>query len=104
MPAETADLPIKSETIQRTQKLLGKYVKKPPLTEKLLAKPPFRFLHDIINTVIKDTGFLSGLFTVDELNSDNVKERDAKVAFLRKLIDAISKYLSKFYRRRRISS
>lgn len=82
---------IKQDVVLKTQKYLGKYVKKPPLSEKLLKKPPFRFLHDIINTVIKETGFLKGLFTDEELNSENVKEKEAKVAFLTKLIDAISK-------------
>ncbi|KXJ72029.1 hypothetical protein RP20_CCG019115 [Aedes albopictus] len=73
--------------IKRTQTILGKYVKKPALTEKLLKKPPFRFLHDVINVVIKDTGFLGGLYTPDELISDNIKDRDAKIAYLQKLID-----------------
>ncbi|XP_021693082.1 TRAF3-interacting protein 1 [Aedes aegypti] len=73
--------------IKKTQTLLRKYVKKPALTDKLLKKPPFRFLHDIINVVIKDTGFLSGLYTPDELISDNIKDRDAKIAYLQKLID-----------------
>lgn len=80
------------EIIVRTQKTLGKYVKKPVLTEKLLKKPPFRFLHDVIKAVIKETGFLEGLFTESELDSDNVKEKEAKVAFLTKLIDAVSKF------------
>lgn len=84
---------INVEIIKNTQKFLGKYVKKPALTEKLLKKPPFRFLHDIIKSIIKETGFLKGLFSEFELNSDNVKEKDAKINFLNKLIDAVSKYI-----------
>lgn len=78
--------------IKKTQQVLGKYVKKPPLTEKLLSKPPFRFLHDVIVAVIKNTGFLNEIFNKNELIADNVKERDAKLAFLNKLIDAVSEY------------
>lgn len=78
--------------IKKTQQVLGKYVKKPPLTEKLLSKPPFRFLHDVIVAVIKNTGFLNEIFNQNELIADNVKERDAKLAFLNKLIDAVSEY------------
>lgn len=37
--------------VRRTQEALGKVIRRPPLTEKLLSKPPFRYLHDIITEV-----------------------------------------------------
>ncbi|KOX76002.1 TRAF3-interacting protein 1 [Melipona quadrifasciata] len=80
---------VKPETIKRTQDLLGKYFKKPPLTEKLLRKPPFRFLHDIVSAVINETGFLDGLYTEEELNSENIKNKETKLAYLTKLIDVV---------------
>ncbi|XP_017755580.1 PREDICTED: TRAF3-interacting protein 1 [Eufriesea mexicana] len=80
---------IKPETIKKTQDLLGKYFKKPPLTEKLLRKPPFRFLHDIVSAVINETGFLDGLYTEEELNSENIKNKESKLSYLSKLIDVV---------------
>ena len=64
---------VPSAVIKKTQDNLGKYVKKPPLTEKLLNKPPFRFLHDVISAVSRDTGAFEGLFAENELRSENVK-------------------------------
>ncbi|XP_052867986.1 TRAF3-interacting protein 1 [Anopheles cruzii] len=75
--------------VKRTQNSLGKFVKRPALTEKLLRKPPFRFLHDVVHAIIREHGLLEGLYTVDELNSDNIKDRDSKMAFLQKLIDVV---------------
>ncbi|XP_053670471.1 TRAF3-interacting protein 1 [Anopheles nili] len=75
--------------VKRTQGSLGKFVKRPALTEKLLRKPPFRFLHDIVHAIIREHGLLDGLYTTDELNSDNIKDRDSKMAFLQKLIDVV---------------
>lgn len=34
--------------IKRTVDTLGKVITRPPLTEKLLGRPPFKYLHDII--------------------------------------------------------
>ncbi|XP_028408738.1 TRAF3-interacting protein 1-like isoform X2 [Dendronephthya gigantea] len=78
-----------SEVIKKTQDTLGKVIKKPPMTEKLLNKPPFRFLHDIVTEVIKTNGFFKGLYQNDEMNSANVKEKEAKIAFLQKAIDCL---------------
>ncbi|XP_038643981.1 TRAF3-interacting protein 1 isoform X4 [Scyliorhinus canicula] len=75
--------------VKRTQDSLGKVIKKPPLTEKLLSKPPFRYLHDIFTEVIRSTGFLKGLYTEFEMKSDNVKDKDAKIVFLQKAIDVV---------------
>ncbi|XP_041056985.1 TRAF3-interacting protein 1 isoform X2 [Carcharodon carcharias] len=75
--------------VKRTQETLGRVIKKPPLTEKLLSKPPFRYLHDIFTEVIRTTGFLKGLYTEFEMKSDNVKDKDAKIAFLQKAIDVV---------------
>ncbi|XP_028176514.1 TRAF3-interacting protein 1 [Ostrinia furnacalis] len=76
--------------IKTTQSALGKYVKRPPLTEKLLRKPPFRFLHDIVTCVLKTTGFFEGLFDEEELVSENVKDREHKIVFLNKVITVVS--------------
>ncbi|CAH8833977.1 unnamed protein product [Trichobilharzia szidati] len=76
--------------IKRTQETLGKIIKKPVLTEKLLGRPPFRFLHDICTAVIRTTGLMKGLYNQEELNADNVKDKDKKLAFLQKLVDFLA--------------
>jgi len=80
---------VDSSVVKKTQESLGKIIKKPPLTEKLLTKPPFRYLHDIISEVTKASGFLDGLYSGDELTSSAIKDKDAKIAYLQKAIDAV---------------
>ncbi|RYH32017.1 hypothetical protein EON65_01295 [archaeon] len=65
-----------------TQQLLGPLITRPKLSEKLLAKPPFRFLHDIIMEVIRATGFGTGLFTDAECDSASVADKTQKLIFL----------------------
>ncbi|XP_077562994.1 intraflagellar transport 54 [Haemaphysalis longicornis] len=80
---------VSAKTIKKTQDLLGAVIKRPPLQEKLLKKPPFRFLHDVIHNVIKATKFLDGLYTAEELTQENIKDKEGKIAFLQKAIDAL---------------
>lgn len=77
-----------------TQSLLGDLIKKPKLTEKLLSKPPFRFLFDIFTEVVQATGFSRGLYTVEEQDSSNVQEKEAKVLYLEKMIKLIGIHLN----------
>eukprot|EP00162_Nutomonas_longa_P012561 comp21147_c0_seq1/m.44801 comp21147_c0_seq1/g.44801 ORF comp21147_c0_seq1/g.44801 comp21147_c0_seq1/m.44801 type:complete len:541 (+) comp21147_c0_seq1:27-1649(+) len=71
--------------IAKTQEVLGALIKKPSLTEKLLARPPFKYLMDIILAVQKATGFAEGLYDQSEIEGAE-KDRETKVAFLKKAI------------------
>lgn len=45
---------LNKELVKQVQSSLSKHINKPQLTEKLLNKPPFKFLHDIITNVSND--------------------------------------------------
>ena len=51
----------------KTQNTLGKLIKKPKLIDKYLERPPFAFLHAIVQEVITSTNIFQGLFTPEEL-------------------------------------
>lgn len=46
--------PTSRELVKHVQSSLSKYINKPQLTDKLLNKPPFKFLHDIVTSVSID--------------------------------------------------
>ena len=77
-----------------TQTLLGEIIQKPKLTEKLLSKPPFRFLHDIIMEIIRVTGFAADLFTTVEMDSAQISDKEQKIIFLEKIIRLVGVQLN----------
>ncbi|KAJ3130469.1 TRAF3-interacting protein 1 [Nowakowskiella sp. JEL0407] len=89
MSVPTTQAPTLDDLIKRTIDILGRILKKTPLNPKLLAKPPFRYLHDLIMEIISSTEFANGLYNETEQNSENVKDKDTKVAYLTKVIDCV---------------
>jgi TRAF3-interacting protein 1 len=77
-----------------TKDLLGSVITKPKLSEKLLSKPPFRFLHDVIMEVIRVTRFGEGLYSPEEMDSANVKEKEQKILFLEKMLKLVGVQLN----------
>ena len=85
---------VERDVIIETRDSLGKIIKKPELTVKLLEKPPFRFIYDIVMAVIQQTGFMKKIFTGPDLKPDNFKTKESKIGFLNKLINAIGILIS----------
>ncbi|KAK6028208.1 hypothetical protein OSTOST_05750 [Ostertagia ostertagi] len=65
-------------------------IDKPVLTDELLARPPFRFILDIVSSTAAKTGYLRDRFSVEALNPAKFKEKADKTAFLDSLIEAVN--------------
>lgn len=72
-----------------TKDLIGSIIQKPKMSEKLLSKPPFRFLHDTITAITNATGFGEGLYNEAELDSAKITDKDSKVAYLQKIFNLV---------------
>lgn len=81
--------------IPKTQELLQPLIAKPKLADKLLMKPPFRFLHDIFTALTHSLGFAKGLYNDFELDSANMKEKNQKITYLDKMVVCVGQCLGK---------
>lgn len=71
--------------INAVKERMGELIQKPKMTDKLLQKPPFRFLHDTITAVSATTGFGEGLYSGEELDSAAITDKQAKLNYLDKI-------------------
>lgn len=73
---------------KETGKMYSTLITKPKMTEKLLKKPPPKYIYDIIINTMKITEFPKGLFTELELEHNYFKsDAHHKLDFLQKAID-----------------
>lgn len=70
-----------SEVIKKTQETLGKFIKKPPLTEKLLKKPPFKFILDIVKAVSRFKKLASIFYRSNRLCTLHRKKGSVNIDF-----------------------
>jgi TRAF3-interacting protein 1 len=105
---------LKTCSSRQTQRVLQPLFERPALKDKLLQRPPFRFLHDVVTAVTERTGFAqgkapprlartsvrviesraaagwldTGLFDDNELLKDPraIQERDDKVEYIDRVI------------------
>lgn len=73
---------------KKTEELFKSLIEKPKMSEKLLKKPPPKYIYDIVMNTMKATKFPNGLFTDEELDP-KFFEADArnKIEILQKIID-----------------
>ena len=86
-PSTLQSAPDKEQWLLDTQRTLGALIDRPRLLDKLLRRPPFRFLFEIVQSLIKATGFpLQFLDETADIANADIKDAKFKFHFLSKLI------------------
>ena len=87
--------PSLEDAIIETRASISAIIEKPRCTDKLLTRPPFRFLFDVIIAVdaASELG-LDRVLTTDEFDSSNVKDKASKLAFLEKVARHVENLLN----------
>mmetsp|Transcript_70019 Transcript_70019/g.81643 ORF Transcript_70019/g.81643 Transcript_70019/m.81643 type:complete len:291 (-) Transcript_70019:218-1090(-) len=80
-----------SATIAAFQPLIAS----PVLTEKLLQRPPFRFIHDIVSSIDARFCAYQRLFTAEDLDVAKLDSKEKKIAYLEKLIQFLALLLGR---------
>jgi hypothetical protein len=75
---------------------LGPLIPFVPMTEKYLRRPPFRFVHDIVAGLQRELGtFKHAPITDAEWDANNIDSKDAKVDFLKKVVQCVENGLGR---------
>jgi TRAF3-interacting protein 1 len=75
--------------IEQAKNAVSAIIQRPKMTEKLLARPPFRFLHDTVTAISVATNFAEGLYSESELDSAALTEKQQKLDYLEKIINMV---------------
>lgn len=71
---------------EKTAKMISAIIDKPSMKEKLLMRPPFRFLHDVMFGIMKETSFGGDTFSDEEKDAKAMSKPD-RVKLLTKIFD-----------------
>jgi TRAF3-interacting protein 1 len=78
------------ELVPAVKEKINSLIQRPHMSEKLLLRPPFRFLHDTISAIIQTTGFADGLYSTDEMDSATFIEKNQKIDYLEKIFAVVA--------------
>nr|CCC95981.1 unnamed protein product [Trypanosoma congolense IL3000] len=67
----------------------------PELTPKLLKRPPFRFIHDIVTSINARFAAYDHIFRPEQLNAANIDSKEKKIEYLTMLTEYVGSLLGK---------